>query len=158
MKKIPSFTIDHLRLKRGIYLSRQDTVGNNIITTFDIRLKEPYRETPLGADVQHTIEHLAATFLRNDPQWGAKIIYWGPMGCQTGNYLIINGNPSPSDILPLIKRTFAFIASYEGPIPGATPQDCGNYLLNNLPQARQEAQKFLDLLNNITDENLNYPK
>ena len=128
MKKIPSFTIDHNRLVRGIYVSRQDHVGDDTITTFDIRMKEPNREPALGQGALHTIEHLAATFLRNHPTWADKIIYWGPMGCLTGNYLLVKGDLRSHDILPLMIETFRFIADYEGEIPGAAPKDCGNYL------------------------------
>lgn len=159
MKKIPSFTIDHLRLKRGIYVSRKDQVGKEIITTFDIRMKEPNREPALGQGALHTIEHLAATFLRNHPVWANRIIYWGPMGCLTGNYLLIQGDLQPTDILPLMQETFAFIASFEGNIPGASPQDCGNYLLQDLPMARWEADKYLhEILECTTQKNLIYPE
>ena len=123
MEKIPSFTIDHIRLKRGIYVSRQDIVGGEVVTTFDVRMKEPNREPALSPNAVHTIEHLAATFLRNHPVWADKIIYWGPMGCLTGNYLIVKGNLSSAEILPLIKETFAFLASFEGDVPGATARD-----------------------------------
>ncbi len=159
MEKIPSFTIDHIRLKRGIYVSRQDVVGGEVVTTFDVRMKEPNREPALSPSAVHTIEHLAATFLRNHPVWADKIIYWGPMGCLTGNYLIVKGNLSSAEILPLIKETFAFVASFEGDVPGATARDCGNYLLMNLPEARWEARKFIaEVLDNITSENLVYPE
>ena len=159
MEKIPSFTIDHIRLKRGIYVSRQDIVGDEVVTTFDVRMKEPNREPVLSPSAIHTIEHLAATFLRNHPVWADKIIYWGPMGCLTGNYLIVKGNLSSAEILPLVKETFAFVASFEGCVPGATARDCGNYLLMNLPEARWEASKYLtEVLDNITDENLVYPE
>lgn len=158
MEKIPSFTIDHIRLERGIYVSRQDGVGGEVVTTFDVRMKEPNREPVLSPSAIHTIEHLAATFLRNHPVWADRIIYWGPMGCLTGNYLIVRGNLTSSDILPLVKETFAFVADYEGEVPGATARDCGNYLLMNLPEARWEARKYLqEVLENITDKNLNYP-
>ena len=158
MKKIASFTIDHIRLKRGIYVSRQDFIGNEVVTTFDVRMKEPNREPVLSPSAIHTIEHLAATFLRNHPVWADRIIYWGPMGCLTGNYLIVKGNLTSADILPLVKETFAFVADYEGEVPGATARDCGNYLLMNLPEARWEARKYLlEVLENITDKNLNYP-
>lgn len=158
MKKIPSFTIDHNRLMRGIYVSRQDHVGDDTITTFDIRMKEPNREPALGQGALHTIEHLAATFLRNHPTWADKIIYWGPMGCLTGNYLLVKGNLRSHDILPLMIETFRFIADYEGEIPGATAKDCGNYLLQDLPMARWEARKYLtEVLEVATDENLVYP-
>ena len=158
MEKIPSFTIDHIRLERGIYVSRQDVVGGEVVTTFDVRMKEPNREPVLSPSAIHTIEHLAATFLRNHPVWADRIIYWGPMGCLTGNYLIVRGNLTSADILPLVKETFAFVADYEGEVPGATARDCGNYLLMNLPEARWEARKYLlEVLENITDKNLNYP-
>lgn len=158
MEKIPSFTIDHIRLERGIYVSRQDNVGGEVVTTFDVRMKEPNREPVLSPSAIHTIEHLAATFLRNHPVWADRIIYWGPMGCLTGNYLIVKGNLTSAEILPLVKETFAFVAAYEGEVPGATARDCGNYLLMNLPEARWEARKYLDeVLEKISDKNLNYP-
>ena len=159
MEKIPSFTIDHNQLKRGIYVSRQDNVGNEVVTTFDIRMKEPNREPVLQPEAIHTIEHLAATYLRNDPEWKNSIIYWGPMGCLTGNYLLMKGNLKSADIVELMRRTFRFIADYEGEIPGAAPKDCGNYLLHNLPLARLEARKFVEeVLDKITEENLIYPQ
>ena len=159
MEKIPSFTIDHNRLKRGIYVSRQDNVGNEVVTTFDIRMKEPNHEPVLQPEAIHTIEHLAATYLRNDPEWKNSIIYWGPMGCLTGNYLLMKGNLKSADIVELMRRTFRFIADYEGEIPGAAPKDCGNYLLHNLPLARLEAHKFVEeVLDKITEENLIYPQ
>ena len=159
MEKIPSFTIDHNRLKRGIYVSRQDNVGNEVVTTFDIRMKEPNREPVLQPEAIHTIEHLAATYLRNDPEWKNSIIYWGPMGCLTGNYLLMKGNLKSADIVELMRRTFRFIADYEGEIPGTAPKDCGNYLLHNLPLARLEAHKFVEeVLDKITEENLIYPQ
>ena len=159
MEKIPSFTIDHIRLERGIYLSRQDRVGGEVVSTFDVRMKEPNREPVLSPSAIHTIEHLAATFLRNHPVWADRIIYWGPMGCLTGNYLIVKGDLSSADVLPLMKETFTFVASYEGEVPGATARDCGNYLLMNLPEARWEARKYLtEVLENISEKNLNYPK
>ena len=159
MKKIPSFTIDHTRLSRGIFVSRKDTtLGGNVLTTFDIRMKLPNREPALDPRAIHTIEHLAATFLRNHPQWSNRIIYWGPMGCLTGNYLIVSGDYVSSDILPLMVETFRFIADFEGEIPGATPQDCGNYTFNDLPLAKAEAAAFLqNTLLNPSEENLNYP-
>ena len=158
MEKIPSFTIDHIRLKRGVYVSRQDSVGGEIITTFDVRMKEPNREPVLSPSAIHTIEHLAATFLRNHPVWSDKIIYWGPMGCLTGNYLIVKGDLVSADVLPLLLETFEFIASYEGEVPGASARDCGNYLLMNLPEAQWEARKYLvEVLCVATEENLNYP-
>lgn len=157
MKKIPSFTIDHLHLLRGIYVSRQDSIGDEFVTTFDIRMKEPNREPALGQGALHTIEHLAATYLRNHPTWAERIIYWGPMGCLTGNYLLVRGKVTSSEILPLMIETFQFIAEYEGEIPGATAKDCGNYLLQDLPMARWEARKYLtEVLNVATEKNLAY--
>ena len=159
MNKIPSFTINHEKLLRGIYVSRKDTVGGETITTFDIRMKEPNREPVLHNGAIHTIEHLAATFLRNDPQWKDRIIYWGPMGCLTGNYLLVRGDLESRDIVDLMRRCFTFIANYEGDIPGAAPRDCGNYLLHDLPMARYEACKYLtEVLDNIKPENLVYPE
>lgn len=158
MKTIPSFTIDHLRLKRGIYVSRRDRVGGEIVTTFDIRMKEPNREPALSNGAIHTIEHLAATYLRNDPDWADRIIYWGPMGCLTGNYLVMRGKLESEDIVRLMIETFSFIRDFEGEIPGAAPKDCGNWTLHDLPDAKAEAKKFLDeILTKITPENLNYP-
>lgn len=158
MKKIPSFTIDHNRLLRGIYVSRKDSVGEETVTTFDIRMKEPNREPVVHAGALHTIEHLAATYLRNAPEWKDRIIYWGPMGCLTGNYLLMRGDLEPKDIVGLMKKTFKFVADFEGEIPGAAPKDCGNWLLHDLPMARWEARKFLtEVLEVIKDENMNYP-
>lgn len=159
MKKIASFTIDHLRLLRGIYVSRIDhTPSGDAITTFDIRLTEPNREAAVSPEALHTIEHLAATFLRNDPEWMDRIVYWGPMGCCTGSYLLVQGEPTPEEILPLMKRMFAFIADFEGEIPGATAKDCGNYTFNDLPAAKETARRFLaEVLDNISEKNLRYP-
>lgn len=158
MKKIPSFTIDHTRLNRGIYVSRKDFVADEVITTFDVRMKLPNREPALHQGAIHTIEHLAATFLRNHPVWKDRIVYWGPMGCLTGNYLIVKGDLTSRDIFPLMQETFQFIANYEGEIPGATERDCGNYILQDLAMARYEAKKYLnETLNCATDDNLIYP-
>lgn len=160
MEKIASFTINHLKLLRGIYVSRVDTLPNgDVITTFDIRMKQPNREPAVSQSALHTIEHLAATYLRNQPEWKDKVIYWGPMGCCTGNYLLMSGKLTSKDILPLMQDTFRFIAEYEGSIPGATARDCGNYTLNNLPMAKWEARKYLiEVLENIKDGNLEYPQ
>lgn len=158
MQKIPSFTINHCLLKRGVYVSRRDSVGSETITTFDIRMKAPNREPVLHPGASHTIEHLAATYLRNDAEWGSRVVYWGPMGCLTGHYLLLRGHLEPADIIPLLCRTFEFIAQFEGDIPGAAPQDCGNYLLHDLPMARWEARRFLDeVLLQITPEQMTYP-
>lgn len=144
MKAIPSFTIDHLTLLRGIYVSRTDKVGGETVTTFDIRMVEPNRQAALSQESIHTIEHLAATYLRNEPQWQDKIIYWGPMGCLTGNYLIMKGALQPADIWDLMRDTFRFIAEFEGEIPGAKPKDCGNWSLHNLEEARKDARIYLE--------------
>lgn len=159
MEKIPSFTINHNLLLRGIYVSRKDTIGGDTVTTFDIRMKEPNREPALHPGALHTIEHLAATYLRNDPEWKDNIVYWGPMGCLTGNYLLMKGDLQPSDIMELMKRTFRFVAEFEGEVPGAAPKDCGNYLLHDLPMARLEARRYLEeVLERITDDNMVYPE
>ena len=159
MEKIPSFTIDHNQLLRGIYVSRKDVVGNEVVTTFDIRMKTPNREPALHVGALHTIEHLAATYLRNDAKWKDRVVYWGPMGCLTGNYLLLRGDYRSEDIVELMQRTFDFVANFEGEIPGAQAQDCGNYLLHDLPMARWEARKYLtEVLMQIKEENLNYPR
>ena len=158
MNKIPSFTINHERLLRGIYVSRKDQIGTETITTFDIRMKEPNREPALHIGALHTIEHLAATYLRNDPEWRDRIVYWGPMGCLTGNYLLLRGDLASEDIVELMRGTFRFIADFEDEIPGAAPRDCGNYLLHDLPMARYEARRFLnEVLDCIGPDNLHYP-
>ncbi|MGL4412126.1 MAG: S-ribosylhomocysteine lyase [Bacteroidales bacterium] len=159
MEQIASFTIDHLRMKRGVFVSRKDISGESVITTFDIRMKVPNVEPVLGQPEIHSIEHLAATFLRSHSQWGNSIIYWGPMGCLTGNYLILKGDLNTNDILPLIIELFTFISVYQGDLPGATPIECGNYLMNNLPMARYEALKFLnEVLLDFKNENSVYPQ
>lgn len=158
MEKIPSFTINHERLLRGIYVSRKDSIGGDTVTTFDIRMKEPNREPALHPGALHTIEHLAATYLRNDPEWKDSIVYWGPMGCLTGNYLLMKGDLKPADIIELMKRTFRFVAEFEGEVPGAAAKDCGNYLLHDLSMARWEARKYLEeVLERMTPANMEYP-
>lgn len=143
MKKIPSFTINHLTLLPGIYVSRRDhTPAGDAITTFDIRLTAPNRQDPLSPQALHTIEHLAATYLRNRPDWKDRVVYWGPMGCCTGCYLILQGELQPDDIKTLMLEMFNFIADFDGEIPGATPADCGNYTFNDLPAARAAARAF----------------
>ena len=158
MKKIPSFTIDHNQLLPGVYVSRKDNVGNDVVTTFDIRMKAPNREPALHPGALHTIEHLAATYLRNNEEWQERIVYWGPMGCLTGNYLLMKGDMKSEDIVKLMIDTFEFVANYDGVVPGTEPQDCGNYLLHDLPMARYEAKQYLKVLKNIKPENLNYPE
>ncbi len=160
MEKIASFRVNHLDLLRGVYVSRRDTTpSGDVLTTFDIRLTEPNRQPAIAPDALHAMEHLAATFLRNHPLWADRIVYWGPMGCCTGNYLILNGEYEPRDILPLLRETFGFIADFEGESPGATPRDCGNYTFMNLESARSVARIFLDeVLANPSEANLNYPR
>lgn len=158
MKKIPSFTIEHNQLLPGIYVSRKDNVGNDVVTTFDIRMKAPNREPALHPGALHTIEHLAATYLRNNEEWQDRIVYWGPMGCLTGNYLLMKGDMKSEEIVKLMIDTFEFVANYDGVVPGTEPQDCGNYLLHDLPMARYEAKQYLKVLKNIKPENLNYPE
>lgn len=159
MKKIASFTIDHERLEPGIYVSRRDTTpAGDVITTFDIRMTRPNREPALTPKSLHAMEHLAATFLRNHAEWKDRIVYWGPMGCCTGNYLLVQGECSSRDILPLIRETMRFVAAFEGEVPGATSRDCGNYSFMDLDQAKKDARRYLDVLDNATDVNLNYPE
>ena len=142
-EKITSFTIDHIKLQPGVYVSRKDPVGNSVITTFDIRMTSPNEEPVMNTAELHTIEHLAATFLRNHKEFGPKMIYWGPMGCRTGNYLLLNGDYESKDIVPLMVETFEFIRDFQGEVPGASPKDCGNYLDMNLGMAKYLAKKFL---------------
>lgn len=159
MEKIPSFTIDHLRLERGIYVSRRDnTPSGDVLTTFDIRMTTPNREAAVTPQALHTIEHLAATWLRNNPEWAGRVIYWGPMGCCTGSYLILSGNLEPTDIAGTMREMFAWIAGFEGDIPGATAKDCGNYTFNDLPEAKRVARRFHDeVLMHLDAHNTNYP-
>lgn len=160
MEKIASFTIDHNRLLRGIYVSRRDvTPSGDVITTFDVRMTEPNRQPALSPRALHAMEHLAATYLRNQPEWRDRIVYWGPMGCCTGNYLLMQGELAPADILPLMRETMEFVASFEGEIPGATPRDCGNYSYMDLDEARKAARVYIDeVLDRITPANLQYPQ
>ena len=158
MEKIASFTIDHLKLLPGVYVSRKDKVGQQVITTFDIRMTRPNFEPVLNTAEVHTIEHLGATFLRNDSEFKDKTIYFGPMGCRTGFYLLLADDLTSSEILPLMKEMFSFIASFKGEVPGASAKDCGNYLDMNLPMANFLARKFLEeVLTDIREEQLNYP-
>ncbi|MFI3320682.1 MAG: S-ribosylhomocysteine lyase [Rikenellaceae bacterium] len=159
MEKIPSFSINHDDLLRGVYVSRKDYLGSEVVTTFDVRMKEPNREPALGCGELHTIEHLAATFLRNHPKWGSEIVFWGPMGCCTGNYFLMKGDFEARDIVELMRETFEFIATFDGEVPGMAARDCGNYLLHNLPMARYEARKYVDeVLSHMTEANMVYPK
>ena len=159
MEKIASFTIDHIKLVPGVYVSRKDPIGNETITTFDLRMTSPNDEPVMNTAEMHTIEHLAATFLRNHKEFGPKIIYFGPMGCRTGFYLLLAGNYKSKDIVPLMIELFQFIADFDDEVPGASAKDCGNYLDMNLPMARWLAKKYLsEVLLNITDAQLYYPE
>lgn len=158
MEKIASFTVDHLRLVPGVYVSRVDQVAGNPITTFDLRMTRPNKEPVMNTAEVHTIEHLAAAFLRNHAEYADKTIYFGPMGCRTGFYLILAGSYKSKDIVPLLKEMYTFMAEFEGEVPGAAAKDCGNYLDMNLPMAKYLSKKYLtEVLENITDEQLNYP-
>ncbi|HEY5555538.1 S-ribosylhomocysteine lyase [Acetobacterium sp.] len=159
MEKITSFTIDHLRLQPGVYVSRKDKVGENTVTTFDIRMTRPNFEPVMNNAEIHTIEHLAATYLRNNKEFGSKTLYFGPMGCRTGFYLLLTGNLESSEILELLINLFEFIANYEGDVPGAAPRDCGNYLDMNLSMAQYSARKYLkEVLKKINKSRLIYPE
>lgn len=157
MEKIPSFTVDHNKLVTGVYISRQDRVGDHIITTFDLRMKRPNLEPVVDVPALHALEHLAATFLRNHAEWKESVIYFGPMGCRTGNYLILSGDLKPMDIQPLLVELHEFVADYQGEIPGANAKDCGNHLSMDLPMARYEAKQYLKVLTDLSDINTNYP-
>lgn len=159
MNKIASFTVNHLTLLPGIYVSRKDYVGQEVITTFDLRLTRPNKEPVMNTAEIHTIEHLAATYLRNDEEFGGRTVYFGPMGCRTGFYLLLSGEYESKDIVELMKRLFTFIRDFEGEVPGAKARDCGNYLDMNLPMAKWTAERYLrDTLLCIKDENLVYPE
>lgn len=159
MKKIASFEIDHIKLIPGLYVSRKDSVGNEVITTFDIRMTSPNDEPVMNTAEMHTIEHLAATFLRNHSVYGSKIIYFGPMGCRTGFYLLMNGDYESKDIVPLMVEMFTFIRDYKDEVPGACAKDCGNYLDMNLPMSNYLADKYLkEVLIGIDDSRLIYPR
>ncbi len=158
MEKIASFTIDHLKLQPGLYVSRKDNVGGETVTTFDLRLTSPNEEPVLNTAELHTIEHLGATFLRNEPAWKDKVLYFGPMGCRTGFYLLLKGDHCPADVRPLILDCFRFIGSYQGDVPGASAHDCGNYLDMNLPMANYWGKKYGELLETADDSRFIYPK
>lgn len=158
MEKITSFTIDHLKLQPGLYVSRKDKVGTETVTTFDLRLTKPNDEPVLNTAEVHTIEHLAATYLRNEPNWKDKVLYFGPMGCRTGFYLLLIGDYESWNIVPLVGSCFRFIRDYRGEIPGAAAKDCGNYLDMNLPMANYWGAKYAALLETIDDSRLVYPE
>ena len=159
MEKIASFTIDHIKLQPGVYVSRKDHIGTEVITTFDLRMTSPNEEPVMNTAEVHTIEHLAATFLRNHPVYKDKTVYFGPMGCRTGFYLLLAGDLSSKDIVPLMIEMFEFIRDYEGEVPGASPMDCGNYLDMNLGMANYLAKRYLEqVLYSIDDSRLVYPE
>ena len=159
MEKIASFTIDHIKLRPGVYVSRKDKVGAETITTFDLRMTSPNDEPVMNTAEVHTVEHLGATFLRNHPQFKEKTIYFGPMGCRTGFYLLLAGDYTSRDIVPLMQEMFTFIRDYRGEVPGASPKDCGNYLDMNLGMANYLAGKYLrEVLDNISEDRLVYPE
>lgn len=158
MEKITSFTIDHIRLQPGLYVSRKDAVGAETVTTFDLRLTAPNREPVMNTAEIHTMEHLAATYLRNEPNWKDRVLYFGPMGCRTGFYLLLSGNYTSRNVLPLVRDCFAFIRDYRGDIPGASAKDCGNYLDMNLSMANYWGKRYAELLDTIDDSRLNYPE
>lgn len=158
MEKITSFTIDHLRLQPGLYVSRVDKIGAETVTTFDLRLTRPNDEPVMNTAEVHTIEHLAATFLRNEPAWKDRVLYFGPMGCRTGFYLLLSGTLTSREVLPLVTECFRFIRDYRGEVPGACAKDCGNYLDMNLGMANYWGKKYTQLLENITEDRLVYPE
>ena len=158
MDKIASFTIDHIKLEPGLYVSRIDKFGDAFITTFDIRITSPNDEPVLNTAELHTIEHLCATFARNDREWAERIVYFGPMGCRTGCYLLVEGKLSSKEMVPFMTKMFEFVRDFEGDIPGAKPEECGNYLDQNLPMAKYVARRYLEnTLYNIDAAHLNYP-
>lgn len=158
MEKITSFTVNHLNLEPGIYVSRKDTVGPETVTTFDLRMTAPNKEPVMNTAEVHTLEHLGATFLRNHADFGARVLYFGPMGCRTGFYLLLRGDYEPADILPLLRELFRFVADFTGEVPGAAARDCGNYLDMNLPMAKWEARRYLErALNAPRPSQLRYP-
>lgn len=157
MEKITSFTIDHLRLKPGLYVSRVDRVGAQAVTTFDLRITKPNDEPVMNTAEVHTIEHLGATYLRNDPAWKERVLYFGPMGCRTGFYLLLAGSVTSAEALTLVTDCFRFIRDYRGQVPGASPKDCGNYLDMNLSMANYWADRYVSVLENITPDRLHYP-
>ena len=158
MEKITSFTIDHLKLQPGLYVSRKDKIGKETITTFDLRLTKPNDEPVMNTAEVHTIEHLAATFLRNEPSWKERVLYFGPMGCRTGFYLLLAGDLTSRDIVSLVADCFRFIRDYRGEVPGASAKDCGNYLDMNLSMANYWGAKYTALLETIDDTRLVYPE
>ena len=157
MEKIASFQVDHLRLKPGVFVSRKDRFGVLVLTTFDLRFKEPNKEPVMDMPALHTIEHLGATFLRSHKEWGNRVVYFGPMGCRTGFYLILEGDRSSQEILPLLGEMTDWILKFEGAIPGAAPAECGNWQEQNLDMAQWEVRRYAEMLQHPATDNLNYP-
>ena len=158
MEKITSFTIDHIKLQPGLYVSRQDAVGSETVTTFDLRLTSPNEEPVMNTAEMHTMEHLAATYLRNEPRWKERVLYFGPMGCRTGFYLLLTGDLTSREVLPLVLETFRFIRDFQGEVPGASAKDCGNYLDMNLPMANYWGARYVRVLETASDDRLVYPE
>ncbi|MBR5109244.1 MAG: S-ribosylhomocysteine lyase [Clostridia bacterium] len=159
MDLIPSFSVDHTKIIPGIFESRVDTLGAETVTTFDVRLKRPNREPEIAPAAMHTMEHVVATYLRNHPEWKDKLIYWGPMGCLTGFYIIVKGRPAAADMYPIILEAFRYMSEYEGEVPGATPENCGKYLMHDLPMAKWEAERYVDYLTHADKSRIfEYPK
>ena len=157
MEKITSFTIDHIRLQPGLYVSRKDRVGAETVTTFDLRLTSPNEEPVMNTAEVHSIEHLAATYLRNEPEWKDKVLYFGPMGCRTGFYLLLAGDLGSKDVRKLVTDCFRFVAEFRGEVPGASAKDCGNYLDMNLPMANYWGSRYAALLETMDDSRMYYP-
>ena len=158
MEKIASFTIDHLRLRPGLYVSRKDRIGAETVTTFDLRITAPNIEPVMNTAEVHAMEHLGATYLRKDPTWKDRVVYFGPMGCRTGFYLLLSGDLASEDVLSLGAATFRFIRDFSGEIPGASAKDCGNYLDMNLPMAQFHARRYVSVLETAAPETLRYPE
>lgn len=159
MDLIPSFSVDHTKIIPGIYESRVDTIDDEVVTTFDVRLTRPNREPAIAPAAMHTMEHVVATYLRNHPVWKDELIYWGPMGCLTGFYIIVKGRPAASEMYPIMLEAFRYMSEFEGEVPGATPKNCGNYLMHDLPMAKWEAKRYVEYLTNANKDLIfEYPK
>ena len=158
MEKIASFTIDHCKLQPGLYVSRKDHIGAETVTTFDLRITSPNDEPVMNTAEIHAMEHLGATYLRNNELWKDLVLYFGPMGCRTGFYLLLAGDLTSEAILPLVTGCFKFIAEFDGEFPGASARDCGNYLVLNLPMAKFWASRYYELLRTIPEDRLVYPE
>jgi S-ribosylhomocysteine lyase len=159
MDLIPSFAVDHTQIIPGIFESRVDVMGDECVTTFDVRLKRPNREPSIDPAAMHTMEHIVATYLRNHALWKNELVYWGPMGCLTGFYLIVKGRPAPCDMYPVILEAFEYLSAFEGEVPGATPQNCGKYLMHDLPMAKWEARRYVEYLKSADKDRIfEYPR